>query len=1685
MERPPSKSTVKDPARTESVSSIVGTIVSEFEPSMGSPDRVRSACSRLRDRIGDPPAPPEMETLAPLLPLTSKRMGAVLRPLFDFMEETAWRAADPWPWLQSMLSSNDRDLVRRALKSALKLAETGLLSVDLRVARFFARRIEATGGPLSETDCLAGVKDVVALSSFQSEGVDPLVELFLNGEEIALRRLAARLMDLEGAPPMEDLARKFLGTGPHRFLAPYLAYTRATHMDLCRLAPDPGKPPPCLESLKEAEAACGERTLREALAALGWEAVNIGLEIRKCVKVRVGEAFPVTCSPGEARLFDGLEGVDCSEELTLFVGRGALPFSDPEKPGEAGLIARFRSYNLAHAEFLSHVLVTSPLTEEKVQKILEVMERIVSDFHALFSSLASESAILMEVFGRLREEILSGLRNEAGRSQLSAELSRLVQLFEDPAALGEVRTLHGLKRYLHQRGLGLVSRLAGSTRVADRTVSLAVASKEGVFAPARRIRYVEFEPEEGEDAGIPYPVGAAVDGFARQMIHGQEEFPEVKIFCYGNEVHYYLSFVNHPAFLRIDYSPPLKGGMIDLEYYGVSKYELDRHPDPSLGGIRAFLSRLGFDCGVEDTRVKARFDKERAVDLGEICRKAEALFRLVPYLMTIDWVLGALDLPTKSRLAAGKAWAEFFEVWGALPLKRLLSRGGKEMLTGAEQVSRDDRGASRSEELCRLDGRFALPAEFVSRLKSSLLRKGLRTLPLSEGSGMRVAGQLDLERLLFIPLREAVARGEIRETAAGFLPASAERFRREGAAERFAEILASGSEAVVASASLARLVAPLEPILRFRTTGRLNGHEVQAASLPLMGASLGLHVLREGTGMIFLACFSRGETLFRSRQAPSLSWQSNGRLDLADFLRELRRANYLAPGMTSIRQGGDPGEAESILARFRKENRVGDAASFPGERILTGLKASPGRAVGRVVFGVEKRSPQDLAGAILVAPSIRPQDGPFLYHAAGVVSTGGSVLSHAGLIALQLGKPALIVPGEWRTASDGEPELLYLASDCRVEEKRSHGCRVALISVAGEREHRLREGDLAVIDADEGVLKVLGQEREALAFHEAFGRLGEVSGALNRAGDPRAAIIFRGRRLRCLRRIDILLSTIADPVLARHAVHELLLSDFLSCGEGGEKVRLLNLVLRNGAVAKDVRRLLLEVFGRLQADRDALFEKVQEQMPVSNSLYEVLFLRLRLLRLRRTLEDVSGCLADCGFDTASMEDGVDRGIEETARNRLEAMRAGLEKELEGEVPAEPGLARLILRRIERLDRVLGAPPKGREALERRKEAMARSDRRKCDRLAERLTLSAEDGGMELFPLIGWKAANLAEVERFAGRGSVPGWFAATNCVLQKVLDSPLAKGADVDPSKSLRRQIEEILLSDELDNSQRSLRIGRLWEVAALPQEAVEQILAAYRRLKEAPDTGPIEEGEDSWPYVAVRSSALEEDSETAVRAGEFDTFLYIRGGKPLLDYVRRGWSGLWTRRAIHFRAMLGRASEGPSGGILVQRMVRSRVSGVLQTANVSQGNLREMVINAGLGLGEGIVSGRAPADQIVVAKEGGEAPLRFRYATNDKRLKVVFDERSGFGVALSEAASHERLRPALEYAELCDLVRRASRLEAAYGCPLDVEFALEGAQIRILQVRPVPTFAAVIEETVRDFPLRGAMGGKGPPRTG
>jgi hypothetical protein len=418
----------------------------------------------------------------------------------------------------------------------------------------------------------------------------------------------------------------------------------------------------------------------------------------------------------------------------------------------------------------------------------------VADFAALFGASTdratrADTEALVRIHADLRARTLEALAG-ATSDPLPMSVCRLVQPFEDPQGPGEIGTLHGLKRYLHQRGLKLAFGLIGTGPKTTKTVDLAVVAPDRTIDVGRHIEFVDLEGAQapGDAPAIPHPVRLVAEAFARQMLHAQPIPSHVRVFCYGTEVHYFARFRNHPAFIRIDYSPPLRGGMIDLQYLGVSNYELDVHPRLSLDAIRRFFQHLDFVVTIDATSIHARYDKERAVTLDELHRRAELLFRLVPYLMDVDWTIGSLQMSDEARDLVAEAWASFFGRWGVLPYRQFLTKDRAGVLAGLEMGAEGLRELRWSAQAPYRD-RFtaAATAEAVEALQARLASLGIE--PASPVDRDDLQGQLALDAKVLAPVRAALDRGELVSFPSGLRRRPSSCFARVHEVEKFVALI--------------------------------------------------------------------------------------------------------------------------------------------------------------------------------------------------------------------------------------------------------------------------------------------------------------------------------------------------------------------------------------------------------------------------------------------------------------------------------------------------------------------------------------------------------------------------------------------------------------------------------------------------------------------------------------------------------------------------------------------------------------------------------------------------------------------------------------------------------------------------------------------------------------------------------
>lgn len=200
---------------------------------------------------------------------------------------------------------------------------------------------------------------------------------------------------------------------------------------------------------------------------------------------------------------------------------------------------------------------------------------------------------------------------------------------------------------------------------------------------------------------------------------------------------------------------------------------------------------------------------------------------------------------------------------------------------------------------------------------------------------------------------------------------------------------------------------------------------------------------------------------------------------------------------------------------------------------------------------------------------------------------------------------------------------------------------------------------------------------------------------------------------------------------------------------------------------------------------------------------------------------------------------------------------------------------------------------------------------------------------------------------------------------------------------------------------------------------------------------------------VAVRSSAVGEDSEGASFAGQHATRLHVDPSPAaVLAAVRDVWESGRTAAARGYRKRLG--LEGPPQvGIVVQRMVDPATAGVLFSRDPVNGE-DVRVIEAAWGLGEVVVAGLVTPDRFRVARDG----TILERSPGCKDLMIRRQAQGGTEEIEVPADRVEAL--CLDDAQLLALHRLAERCEATYGGEQDIEWAFAGPELFLLQRRPI-----------------------------
>jgi len=202
---------------------------------------------------------------------------------------------------------------------------------------------------------------------------------------------------------------------------------------------------------------------------------------------------------------------------------------------------------------------------------------------------------------------------------------------------------------------------------------------------------------------------------------------------------------------------------------------------------------------------------------------------------------------------------------------------------------------------------------------------------------------------------------------------------------------------------------------------------------------------------------------------------------------------------------------------------------------------------------------------------------------------------------------------------------------------------------------------------------------------------------------------------------------------------------------------------------------------------------------------------------------------------------------------------------------------------------------------------------------------------------------------------------------------------------------------------------------------------------------------------VAVRSSAVGEDSARLSFAGQYTTLLNVVGLDAVTEAVQACWASAWSAKALRYRIMNDLSLREVEMAVVIQTIVAAEKSGVLFTVNPVTGSDGEFVVSAAYGLGEAVVSGAVDPDTVVLERATG-AVRGETLGAKEERI----DPLPEGGCRIRAVSASERSVPVLTATELRELHREGTRLEQVMGGPQDVEWALADGQLWILQSRPV-----------------------------
>ena len=305
-------------------------------------------------------------------------------------------------------------------------------------------------------------------------------------------------------------------------------------------------------------------------------------------------------------------------------------------------------------------------------------------------------------------------------------------------------------------------------------------------------------------------------------------------------------------------------------------------------------------------------------------------------------------------------------------------------------------------------------------------------------------------------------------------------------------------------------------------------------------------------------------------------------------------------------------------------------------------------------------------------------------------------------------------------------------------------------------------------------------------------------------------------------------------------------------------------------------------------------------------------------------------------------------------------------------------------------------------------------------------------------IAGGKGASLGEMTQ-ASIQIPPGFVVLANAFDEFIIKTKHPKGmGEANLNVAIKAELDKVNYDDIKSVERTSGVIRHLIHGAKMTEILQKEILIEFKKL--------------DAKYVAVRSSATAEDSSIASWAGELESYLDTTETQ-LLENIKRCWSSLFTPRAIFYRQEKGLLNTKVSVAVVIQQMIESEVSGIAFSVHPITKDSNQMIIEAGWGLGEAIVSGQVTPDSYVITKDD----LAIIDINISAQEKMIVRKKNG-GVEHATVKDDAIEDQKLTGAKIIELANECIEIENHYNKPQDIEWAYYKNKFYITQSRPITT---------------------------